>query len=318
MNNRIVWVDIAKGIGILLVVYAHIFSFGKSCIYLFHMPLFFFLSGIFFTPDIKMGDILKNKFYTLILPYFFFAAIFIPFKYWILYISNQPLPPFGVHCLNRGFFDVPLWFLFVLFGINIFYRVCHMIRSWYLLWMVIIVASIMGWYCAAFHLQLPIFFIKVLLALPFFALGHAYNRLSCLQEGKLYRAISSVGFVVIASLLGVKTDMSLCEVDKNVILYMFSALGGGNIVVYLSQVLAKSEKKINIIFSYLGKNSLYVFACHWPFIMPLAMFFDKYALPYTLSRILIMFLSILFSLIIGYYLKPVLINIILKIKDVKI
>lgn len=42
-------IDVAKGIGILLVVFAHIYK--GSCtdfIYLFHMPLFFYLSGATF------------------------------------------------------------------------------------------------------------------------------------------------------------------------------------------------------------------------------------------------------------------------------
>ena len=42
-NQRIQWIDSAKGFGILLVVYAHLFEFGTSLIYLFHMPLFFIL-----------------------------------------------------------------------------------------------------------------------------------------------------------------------------------------------------------------------------------------------------------------------------------
>lgn len=38
-------VDIAKGIGILLVVYGHLKNPFNPFIYAFHMPLFFFLSG---------------------------------------------------------------------------------------------------------------------------------------------------------------------------------------------------------------------------------------------------------------------------------
>jgi fucose 4-O-acetylase-like acetyltransferase len=62
MNNRADWVDYGKGIGIILVVYAHLLSSGfhgglniperffilsDSIVYSFHMPLFFFLSGLF-------------------------------------------------------------------------------------------------------------------------------------------------------------------------------------------------------------------------------------------------------------------------------
>src|SRR5690606_15822455 len=63
MQERNAWVDYAKAIGIILVVYGHVargvFNAGlpmeessyllvDSIIYSFHMPLFFFLSGLFF------------------------------------------------------------------------------------------------------------------------------------------------------------------------------------------------------------------------------------------------------------------------------
>lgn len=40
MRNNII--DIAKGIGIILVVAGHSMEWPKNFIYLFHMPLFFF------------------------------------------------------------------------------------------------------------------------------------------------------------------------------------------------------------------------------------------------------------------------------------
>lgn len=311
MNNRVVWVDIAKGIGIMTVVYAHIFSFGRSCIYLFHMPLFFFLSGIFFTPSTSIRRTFIKKFQTLILPYFFFAAIFIPFKYCWLYIAGLSLPPFGVHCLSRSFFDVPLWFLFVLFGVTVLYGLMAKIRSKCLFVAVVVMLSFIGWYSAAFHLHLPDLMIKTLLALPFFALGHAYNKLNCLycESRKTLTILNGGGtallLIVINLLFDVKTDISICIIDKNLVLYMLLALLGIVSAVLFSKIIAKNENMANTVLSYLGKNSLYIFACHWPFIIPLTMLFDKWTLPHTLSGIIIMGLSIFFSLIMGHYLKPV-------------
>lgn len=62
MNRRLDWVDYGKGLGIILVVYGHalssayhsglnvpghFFVLSDSVVYSFHMPLFFFLSGLF-------------------------------------------------------------------------------------------------------------------------------------------------------------------------------------------------------------------------------------------------------------------------------
>lgn len=51
--------DIMKGIGILLVVFAHVFH-KSGIIYLFHMPLFFILSGAAMTYS-KSGFSLKKS-----------------------------------------------------------------------------------------------------------------------------------------------------------------------------------------------------------------------------------------------------------------
>lgn len=49
--NRIAWIDVAKGITILLVIIGHTLTFGsatRNFIFSFHMPLFFILSGYTF------------------------------------------------------------------------------------------------------------------------------------------------------------------------------------------------------------------------------------------------------------------------------
>lgn len=73
---RETWVDYAKGIGIILVVFGHanrglyssgiyispeIYHYLDNIIYSFHMPLFFFLSGLFFVSSIKTS--LRGYFY---------------------------------------------------------------------------------------------------------------------------------------------------------------------------------------------------------------------------------------------------------------
>lgn len=72
-------IDIAKGIGIILVVWRHTFS---NCpilnwILLFHMPLFFFLGGCFVKNEPNMLFIYK-RIRTLLIPFlFFYGASFI-------------------------------------------------------------------------------------------------------------------------------------------------------------------------------------------------------------------------------------------------
>lgn len=88
-SQRIHWIDIAKGIGIILVSFGHIRNGdGQSVwlpaldtpiniIYLFHMPLFFFLGGLTVSSRRQFPDFLKVKAKTLLIPYYLYSLYFI-------------------------------------------------------------------------------------------------------------------------------------------------------------------------------------------------------------------------------------------------
>jgi fucose 4-O-acetylase-like acetyltransferase len=93
MTERTEWVDYAKGIGIIFVVYAHLLSSGyhaklaipkeffhlsDSIIYSFHMPLFFFLAGLFVDQSYtKRGpaSFIISKLKTIAYPYFVWSFL---------------------------------------------------------------------------------------------------------------------------------------------------------------------------------------------------------------------------------------------------
>lgn len=76
-KNRIVYLDIAKGIGILCVIIGHTFSgFPWYFVNSFHMPLFFMISGFFFHSG-EETKIIKKGILRLLKPYFFTCFLFI-------------------------------------------------------------------------------------------------------------------------------------------------------------------------------------------------------------------------------------------------
>jgi len=92
MNKKIDWVSLAKGIGIILVVIAHemrsinyliptekkgLFLFFDNYIYSFVMPLFFFLSGLFFFDSLHVGlsRFISKKLHTIFYPYVVWSLI---------------------------------------------------------------------------------------------------------------------------------------------------------------------------------------------------------------------------------------------------
>ena len=92
-TERYEWVDYAKAIGILLVVYGHVarglvsagimmdsslHQYVDSIIYTFHMPLFFFLSGLFLTASFKskgFSRVVGSKIDTIVYPYILWSLL---------------------------------------------------------------------------------------------------------------------------------------------------------------------------------------------------------------------------------------------------
>ena len=75
-TNRRSDIDIAKGFALFLVVLGHVVTMHHTIfrwIYAFHMPAFFFLSGMTFRPEKYSSclDYIKKRGRTLVLPYFF-------------------------------------------------------------------------------------------------------------------------------------------------------------------------------------------------------------------------------------------------------
>ena len=124
-ESRLLTVDVARGVGILLVVLGHNTTFRESgrglyeAIYLFHMPLFFFLSGVTFRPT-SPGETFRKRARALLVPYFMMGAI-------ATLLAAQSGDSNVVLAELRGVFYgtghtirfVPLWFLPCLFLVSV-------------------------------------------------------------------------------------------------------------------------------------------------------------------------------------------------------
>src|ERR1700730_9130577 len=92
--GRLTWIDYAKGIAIILVLYRHVFEGIKASgiaiekyislehanimFFSFRMPLFFIVSGIFVASSLhKRGlkDFIATKMKTILYPYFLWGAL---------------------------------------------------------------------------------------------------------------------------------------------------------------------------------------------------------------------------------------------------
>ena len=119
---RLEYIDIAKGIGIFLVVIGHCLGMEfipNQWIMTFHMPLFFFLSGLCFN-DAKYHvfmTLLKRRIETLFLPLLYFCVI----GTMIGSVMCGPVEYLMEIWSSGDFPSGPTWFIYVLFLTELLY-----------------------------------------------------------------------------------------------------------------------------------------------------------------------------------------------------
>lgn len=142
-DNRLNYVDVAKGLGMLAVIWGHtrLSGWSFSFVYAWHMPLFFFLSGQVFDRQ-RYGSFtsfLRKKWHSLLLPYIFYS--FITWAMWAVVMKAIGMPvasywmPLMETFISRapsGYFvhNVPLWFVLCLFSMETLYYFLSCLRVW--------------------------------------------------------------------------------------------------------------------------------------------------------------------------------------------
>ena len=161
-KNRIETFDIARGIGILLMVMGHTgfgFEFSRV-IHTFHMPLFFFVSGFFYRPQKFAGywDYLRHEARTLIVPYLIFA-VFYEFLHYLFsreFSINYFL--LSVVSSNHNRIDVAgaLWFLLCLFSAKaVYHALTLIIKDTKTITVTVVVISLTASFLRTFGVILP-------------------------------------------------------------------------------------------------------------------------------------------------------------------
>ncbi|WP_445491737.1 acyltransferase family protein [Niallia sp. 03133] len=93
MNKRETWIDVAKGIGIILVIMGHTSNdIAQHYFFWFHMPLFFILSGYTFKEISNTTDFLvwlKKFTKRLMIPYFSFGIFLFTLYTFTKIITNE-------------------------------------------------------------------------------------------------------------------------------------------------------------------------------------------------------------------------------------
>ncbi|GEA30030.1 acyltransferase family protein [Clostridium diolis] len=276
MAKRIEWIDYFKGIGILLVVYGHVivglqgsntisqhnpYNISNIIIYGFHMPLFFFASGIFADKWAKNTFLLavKQKLTTIIYPYFIWVMITGSFMSIASKFTNNhqswsellksPVHPFSIY-----------WYLYCLFFLFILYYFSKRVMSLN----VIMIFSII------YYISSPFLNFWILSDVGkyfvFFVLGiYVYNKKGINIFGKLnnknilIHTIASAIIFAIVSFIYVYSYFLLSEYPVHII-YLIISISGIGFTLFISVLLSRVKKLI--VIKYFGKISLVIYVSH--------------------------------------------------------
>lgn len=301
--NRVKWLDIAKGMGMLLVVMGHVLTtpvreasdagmYLYTLIYYFHMPFMFYLSGVSYRlaadryGQMQWQDFFKKKFLKLMIPYFLYNI----FVYVVFAAANMigalanVLSGAGYGKMSVGTFvygmvkgDNPysfhMWYIYGIMIVTVVVFIADRLAQSTgknVLVAVACVAVCFAAVIARFYFNTAGF--GVMNEVMEFALWFMLGRY--LDTKKLVKHVAGyvfMGLCTVYMLVSVFAHDTLYgAVNYRVldIVYTVSRFGVLLLTVRIAFVIADSVKENNIFrrfFDYTGGNSFYIYMFHQPF-----------------------------------------------------
>ncbi len=280
MENRLEWIDIAKGILILLVVVGHIFPIQMECelaekfrlwIYSCHIPAFFIINGWL---KGKGSFLSLQHFYDVLfrqkriwIMYFFFGAIF--FVRFLIQIIC------GYNTINEGFLFIEhillgvgegvLWFLPAFLIAEWLFYFCMRSKTLRGGVLAIFICLYVGKYAlpikniseiSSVPLLLYIVLMRSFVSLIFMFIGYCVNKYRLFEN----RLLMSLSCLSVFAYLNYDVDINNL-VFHNELLYLIFAVLGCMLVINIAQCIANFDR-FSLIFSLFGKESLFVMLTH--------------------------------------------------------
>ena len=281
-DRRIGFIDLTKGLCIMLVVMMHVGGAfdglaAGPVLSSFTMPLYFFVSGLFFKSYEGFGGFLARKVDKLLVPF----LIFYLGSFLLMYGISKALPGtfrlpvrwselllvFRGHELIR--FTPPIWFLVALFNCNILFYLVHYLRRKHIptMFVVTLLIGAAGFWLGKQRIELP-FYIDVAMTRKL----QRNRRGFTLTEVLLALAILIILLALVtmyftATPLGMRTN----NYPGNFVQVYLAAFAG----IFAIMLLCKKVKKAPVV-TYLGRFSVITLGIHGPllfFLRPLVSHF---------------------------------------------
>lgn len=281
------WADITKGLAIWMMVFCHANLSNQSLtefICIFHMPVFFLISGYFDKGDPISVKAVKKAGHALIRPYFIYSFLCLS----ICWISPY-LHPEIYRDISTSFFSIfraafigmflmednvttfsfmpsgPLWFLAALFFIKLIWMFAIWIYKRRALFFFMLLLALV----LAVIVFRPMFFSldSALLALPFYIVGYALKHFGILDRLFSYsKSTSLFVFLFVATSLylvlwGLQNGYVSIDgfiYGNNIVMFYFNGLVGSLACICVSFLLQRYDVLIHRI----GQASLTILGLH--------------------------------------------------------
>lgn len=275
-NNTI---NIMKGLCMLLVVAGHANCPFKSFIYLFHMPVFFMISGYLFKEDYfsnykNIYLLLYKKIKRLWLPYVLSNLFFLFLASIISSASTLHSKEYFVKVIKILFFCFEptlggaSWFLGTLFSVTmlfacISYLIKYLSRRCFIIAHTILAIFFLefSFYCQHYNSNIKLVILRVLTVYILFFLGYFYNSYVTCNLNKYTLILGCVGIFILFSSQGVWIGIDSNSYPNPLILTIL-ALAGWHFT-YIVAVFIEKVPITSHIFSYIGTHTMPVLLFHF-------------------------------------------------------
>ena len=262
------WLDIAKGITIMLMVVGHssIPHYLSNFIWAFHMPLFFIAAG-WTTNWTKrpLHSYFLHRVRTLILPFVTYSILV------CLVLNNHSDWKGTGHLIIYGWGGYPLWFIPVLFEASIAYCGIKFISSTDCRYMLIVLMLLLGVVLSIYNIQLPWTMSSVPYAVFLLFVGEKMKVMATwIENPKLYNILLCFVLTSVISLFW-RIDLAWNNIMP-VIPLTIGAVSGTLMVFLLSSYIDHKFKILSDVLSAIGRETYVVVA----FASAIIMMFNQY------------------------------------------
>lgn len=246
-----------------------VYDWRRPLIYLWHMPLFFIVSGYFFKPQPIINS-LKRHTQRLLIPYFItgLSILAITAFYYTPYNSNliqdrATILLIGSINPQQWGMGYPIWFLMALFICSCTYSILNKTfkSNIYISAAVLTITSITYATIITYSNYAPFALLPAGMGLLFFHIGYLFKRYCSIYPKKSYIWWSFSIIALIVSHNYGSIEM-YCNIYPNLIANILGAIGGTFIILQLSNFFYLHFPKIALKVAQLGSISLLILIVH--------------------------------------------------------